>query len=51
MIEFRNIRKVFGDKVVLDGVSHTMETGKKPTSSSAPAAVENSVAKMPGGFI
>ncbi|MFN8245821.1 MAG: ATP-binding cassette domain-containing protein [Ferruginibacter sp.] len=28
MIEFRNIRKVFGDKVVLDGVSHTMETGK-----------------------
>lgn len=28
MIEFRNIRKVFGDKVVLDGVSHIMETGK-----------------------
>lgn len=28
MIEFRNISKKFGDKVVLDGVSHTMETGK-----------------------
>jgi phospholipid/cholesterol/gamma-HCH transport system ATP-binding protein len=28
MIEFKNIRKAFGDKVVLDGVSHTMETGK-----------------------
>jgi phospholipid/cholesterol/gamma-HCH transport system ATP-binding protein len=28
MIEFINIRKQFGDKVVLDGVSHIMETGK-----------------------
>ncbi len=28
MIEFKNIRKSFGDKVVLDGVSHVMETGK-----------------------
>ncbi len=28
MIEFKNIRKAFGDKVVLDGVSHVMETGK-----------------------
>jgi len=27
MIEFKNIKKSFGDKVVLDGVSHTMETG------------------------
>ncbi len=28
MIEFRKIKKSFGDKVVLDGVSHIMETGK-----------------------
>lgn len=28
MIEFKNLRKKFGDKVVLDGVSHVMETGK-----------------------
>ena len=28
MIEFKNIRKQFGDKIVLDGVSHVMETGK-----------------------
>lgn len=28
MIEFKNIEKSFGDKVVLDGVSHVMETGK-----------------------
>lgn len=28
MIEFKNIRKKFGEKVVLDGVSHVMETGK-----------------------
>ena len=28
MIEFKNISKKFGDKVVLDGVSHIMETGK-----------------------
>ena len=28
MIEFKNIQKKFGDKVVLDGVSHVMETGK-----------------------
>ena len=28
MIEFKNISKSFGDKVVLDGVSHVMETGK-----------------------
>jgi phospholipid/cholesterol/gamma-HCH transport system ATP-binding protein len=28
MIEFKDIRKSFGDKVVLDGVSHTMDTGK-----------------------
>ncbi len=28
MIEFKNIKKQFGDKVVLDGVSHVMETGK-----------------------
>ena len=29
MIEFKNIKKSFGDKVVLDGVSHVMETGKR----------------------
>ncbi len=28
MIEFKDIEKSFGDKVVLDGVSHIMETGK-----------------------
>lgn len=28
MIEFKNLHKSFGDKVVLDGVSHVMETGK-----------------------
>ena len=28
MIEFKNIKKIFGDKVVLDGVSHVMDTGK-----------------------
>lgn len=28
MIEFKNIRKSFGGKVVLDDVSHIMETGK-----------------------
>ena len=28
MIEFKDINKRFGDKVVLDGVSHVMETGK-----------------------
>lgn len=28
MIEFKEIRKSFGDKVVLDGVSHVMQTGK-----------------------
>lgn len=28
MIEFQNLVKSFGDKVVLDGVSHVMETGK-----------------------
>lgn len=28
MIEFNNIKKSFGDKVVLDGISHVMETGK-----------------------
>lgn len=28
MIEFKNIKKQFEDKVVLDGVSHIMETGK-----------------------
>lgn len=28
MIEFKNLRKSFGDKVVLNGVSHIMETGK-----------------------
>jgi phospholipid/cholesterol/gamma-HCH transport system ATP-binding protein len=28
MIEFKNIRKSFGDKVVLNDVSHTVETGK-----------------------
>jgi phospholipid/cholesterol/gamma-HCH transport system ATP-binding protein len=28
MIEFKNIKKRFGDKLVLDGVSHVMETGK-----------------------
>ncbi len=27
MIEFRNIKKSFGDKLVLSGVSHIMETG------------------------
>ena len=28
MIELNNIKKSFGDKLVLDGVSHVMETGK-----------------------
>lgn len=28
MIEFKNIKKRFGEKVVLDDVSHVMETGK-----------------------
>lgn len=28
MIEFKNIRKSFSGKVVLDGISHVMETGK-----------------------
>jgi phospholipid/cholesterol/gamma-HCH transport system ATP-binding protein len=28
MIEFKNIKKTFGDKLVLDGVSHVMQTGK-----------------------
>ena len=28
MIEFNNIKKSFSGKVVLDGVSHVMETGK-----------------------
>ena len=28
MITFTDIKKSFGDKVVLDGVSHKMETGK-----------------------
>src|SRR6187402_918137 len=28
MIEFKGLKKSFGEKVVLDGVSHTMETGK-----------------------
>ena len=28
MIEFKNIAKAFGDKVVLDDVSHVLETGK-----------------------
>ena len=28
MIEFKNIKKSFADKLVLDGVSHVMETGK-----------------------
>ena len=28
MIEFKNLVKSFGDKVILDGVSHRMETGK-----------------------
>lgn len=28
MIEFNNLKKSFGDKVVLNGVSHIMETGK-----------------------
>jgi len=28
MIEFKHIKKSFGDKVVLDDVSHVMETGK-----------------------
>lgn len=28
MIEFKNIRKSFGDKVVLEDISHVMETGK-----------------------
>ena len=28
MIEFKNLSKSFGDKIVLDGVSHVMETGK-----------------------
>ena len=28
MIEFRNLKKKFGDKVVLDDVSHIMDTGK-----------------------
>ena len=28
MIEFKNIKKSFNGKIVLDGVSHVMETGK-----------------------
>ena len=28
MIEFKNIKKSFGEKTVLDDVSHVMETGK-----------------------
>src|SRR5690606_11719233 len=28
MIEFKNIKKSFGPKLVLDGVSHVMQTGK-----------------------
>jgi phospholipid/cholesterol/gamma-HCH transport system ATP-binding protein len=28
MIEFKNIKKSFGDKLVLDNVSHVMQTGK-----------------------
>ncbi len=28
MIEFKELRKSFGDKVVLDGITHKMETGK-----------------------
>jgi len=28
MIEFKNLKKAFGDKIVLDDVSHVMETGK-----------------------
>ena len=28
MIEFKNIFKSFNGKVVLDGISHVMETGK-----------------------
>ena len=28
MIEFNNIKKNFGDRIVLDGISHVMETGK-----------------------
>lgn len=28
MIEFKNLKKSFGDNLVLDGVSHVMETGK-----------------------
>jgi phospholipid/cholesterol/gamma-HCH transport system ATP-binding protein len=28
MIEFNNIKKSFGEKIVLDDVSHTMQTGK-----------------------
>lgn len=28
MIEFKNIKKSFGEKLVLDGVSHVMESGK-----------------------
>jgi len=28
MIEFKNIKKSFGEKIVLDNVSHAMETGK-----------------------
>lgn len=28
MIEFKDLKKSFGDKLVLDGVSHLMETGK-----------------------
>ena len=29
MIEFKNIQKSFGDKVVLDDVSHIMERAKQ----------------------
>ncbi|HRN79232.1 MAG TPA: ATP-binding cassette domain-containing protein [Ferruginibacter sp.] len=28
MIEFKNLKKRFGEKIVLDGISHVMETGK-----------------------
>ena len=39
MIEFKNISKSFGDKVVLDGVSHVMETGAAKAIESAKATM------------
>ena len=51
MIEFKNIKKSFGEKVVLDGVSHVMETGKGKPDYRDKWQWQNCFAKMPGGII